>query len=108
MNWRKPLIYALLYAGGNGIPRYLGYMRKWERAAKEDLDVLVEDKLRALLYRAWSDIPYYRRILQQCGAVVNGNVDLTRFSEIPVLTKKIIKNESATLHGPKRLVMVFL
>ena len=102
MNWKKPVIYSLLYMTPHPIPRCLRYMRKWERASKADLDALVENKRCNLLYRAWLDVPYYRQILQQCGVVVDGNVDLSRFAEIPVLTRQIIKTQGAELESRQK------
>lgn len=84
------------------IPRCLQYMREWERVSKADLDSLVEKKRYNLLYRAWLDVPYYRQILQQCGAVVDGNVDLSRFAEIPVLTRQIVKMQGTELESRKK------
>jgi phenylacetate-CoA ligase len=52
-----------------------------------------QEKLLAdVLLHAWKYVPYYRKILADCGAVVDGAVNLGNFNRIPVLTKEIIRN----------------
>jgi phenylacetate-CoA ligase len=102
MNWRKPVIHSFLYITGSQIPKCLKYMCEYERASKADLDNIVEKKLRILLYNAWSNVPYYRRILQDCSVVIDGKVDFSRFTEIPVLTRQIIKTKGDTLHNNRK------
>ena len=93
LNWRKPLIFFLLYVSGSKIPRCLKQIKKYEYLNSEDLRELTNKKLEQLLIHAYENVPYYRRVLGQSGVIAEGRVKLERFSDIPVLTKEIIGQE---------------
>ncbi len=99
MNWRKPLIYSLLYASGSKIPENLKQIRKYEYAGRQELDEVRWRKLEKLLIHAYKNVPYYHRVLENCGAIGPGKVNLEKFSEIPVLTKGIIRKEGQNLYS---------
>lgn len=99
MNWRKPLIYSLLYASGSKIPENLRQIRKYEYAGREELDEMRQRKLEKLLIHAYENVPYYNRVLEQCGVIDAGKVNLEKFADIPVLTKEIIRKEGHNLYS---------
>ncbi len=99
MNWRKPLIYSLLHLSRNNIPRNLKEIYKYERLSRQEIDELANDKLSKLLLHAYENVPYYHNILSQCGVIDGGKVKLENFSNIPVLTKEIIKKEGKNLYS---------
>jgi len=100
MNWRKPIIYALLHASGNKIPRILSDIKRWEFGSKEQLDELTTVNLKNLLLHAYNNVPYYHKILEEAGVVNNkAQVKLEHFSRIPILTKDIIRREGKNLYS---------
>ena len=51
-----------------------------------------EEQLRRLILHSYRNVPYYTRIFKKIGIVNNDEVDLSKFNEIPILTKEIIRN----------------
>ncbi len=99
MNWRKPFVYFFLYAGGSRIPAYLKKIRAYEQLDSQQLDYLVEDKLRKLLWYAYNNVPYYNDELVKCGVISGNKVILEQFGNIPILTKDIIRTQGAKLYS---------
>ena len=56
-----------------------------------DLQEFRERHLRALLLHAYKRVPYYRRILGEVRLIQNGSVDLSKFDQIPLLTKDLLR-----------------
>lgn len=96
-NWRKPLIFGIFYLQRNPIPRELRRLREIEFKSSEYIFSLQQERLKNLLHHAWKNTDYYREVLEECGVVINGIVNLERFEEIPILTKDIIKKEGDRL-----------
>lgn len=99
MNWRKPLIYALLYLSGSKIPRYLREIVRQQHNSRQQNDELTERKLTKLLLHAYEKVPYYRQILSAHEVVADGRVRLENFSNLPLLTKDVIREEGGALHA---------
>ncbi len=99
MNWRKPVMFGLLYASGSRIPKNLREIAKYEYAGREELAKLGRTKLERLLFHAYNNVPYYRKVLDKCGLVKNEKVYLDRFCDVPILTKDIIRSEGSNLYS---------
>ena len=99
MNWRKPIVHCLLYASGSKIPQRLRSCQKYERMGRGELKQLIDNKLRDLLVYAYHNVPYYNEILKQAGAVDDEGIRLERFTDIPVLTKSIIRQQGENLYS---------
>lgn len=99
MNWRKPLINFLLYLSGSKIPENLKQIRKYEFAGRRELEEMRQNKLRKLLIHAYENVPYYHKILHECGVINDGKVILENFSKIPLLTKEIIRSQGNNLYS---------
>ena len=99
MNWRKPLIYSLLYTSGSRIPKYLKQIKKYEYLSGQQLKELTNNKLEKLLVHAYNNVPYYHKILKECNTVVDGKAKLENFSNIPLLTKVILRKEADKLYS---------
>jgi len=97
VNWRKPIVYGLLYLSRSKIPKYLKEIRRVEKLSKKEIKKYQEGKLRKLLLHSWKNVPYYTKILERSKVVVNGKVNLKNFNKIPILTKKIIRKEGKNL-----------
>ena len=100
-NWRKPLVLGMLYALRSPIPRELKLLRSIERKSPEEITQLQNQRLTVLLRHAWENTDYYRQILEDCGVVKDGRVDLDKFESIPFLTKDIIRREGKLLKAKK-------
>ena len=105
MNWRLPLIWTLLEAGGSRIPAVLRLLHQSEKLPVSLLYRRQRQFQERLLRHAYQYVPYYRRILQECGVITrSGEVALDRWSEIPILTKDLIRDHFEELQSsdPKR------
>jgi len=99
MNWRKPIIFFLLYISGSKIPRNLKIIEKVSRLSKKELKNYQDRKLSKILIHAYENVPYYSRVLKKCRVVVGGKVNLKNFNKIPILTKDIIRREGNNLYS---------
>ena len=98
VNWRKPVLRALLHLGSS-IPRRLGQIVHVDGLPRQELVQYQREKLARLLRHAFARVPYYRRVLGEARVVRAGRVDLERFGDVPPLTKEIIRREGAALHS---------
>lgn len=57
----------------------------------------LEENLRGLLLHAFHNVPYYNEIFRKLGIVVDNVVDLSKFGEIPILTKEIMRTHHQEL-----------
>lgn len=99
MNWRKPLIYSLLYVSRSKILYYLKQIRKYERLSREEIRELTNKRLEKLLLHAYNNVPYYHKTLKESHVIIDGQVRLENFSNIPVLTKQTIRKEGKNLYS---------
>ncbi len=97
INWRKPVVKGLLLLSGSKILKYLKLMLDLEYKDYEYLERYQREKLKRILMHAYKKVPYYHNALK--GIVRNGNVDLSRFSKIPILTKEIMRKEGKKLYS---------
>lgn len=91
-NLRRPALSLGLRILSPAAARELALLRAVERD-RAALASLHEQRLAALLAHAWSTTAYYREVLTEVGAVRDGVVDLSRFDDIPFLTRDIIRKE---------------
>jgi phenylacetate-CoA ligase len=99
INWRKPLIYSLLYLSGSKIPKRLKSIAFLDQLSLEKKLAYQKSKLEQLLIHAQHNVPYYHEVLRDTGVVVGGEVNLEKFSSIPILTKEIIRKEASNLYS---------
>jgi phenylacetate-CoA ligase len=95
-NWRAPVIWSAFRFRQPEVLRELDLIRSIEQSSAK-IQAVREERLERLLHHAWSQTEYYHDVLESCGAVRNGKVDLGRFDEIPFLTKSIIRAQSQRL-----------
>jgi phenylacetate-CoA ligase len=99
INWRKPVIFALLYLSGSKIPKYLKEIKKIDKFSLEEKEQYQKDKLEKTLLHAWKNVPYYHKVLSEANVVKDNKVYLENFSKIPILTKEIIRREGKNLYS---------
>jgi phenylacetate-CoA ligase len=56
-----------------------------------------QEKLNSLILHAYRNVPYYRQVIENLHLIQNDEVDLSRFKEIPILTKDIIRHHPSDL-----------
>jgi phenylacetate-CoA ligase len=104
INWRKPLIYVLLYLSGSKIPQNLKEIKSLENFSKKELKKYQEEKLKKLILHAYHNVPYYHKILKKVGVINNQEkVVLKNFNKIPILSKEIIRKEGENLYSKDHL-----
>jgi phenylacetate-CoA ligase len=91
-NWRRPLLVLGLRLSKPASDRELKLLRRIE-FSRVAMWSLHEQRLTALLRHAWATTDYYREILTEAGVVRDGVVDLAHFTDVPCLTKEIIRKE---------------
>jgi len=107
INWRKPVIFFLLYITGSKIPRNLKTIRRLAKSSREEINRYQHNKLKQLLIYAHNNVPYYSRILKESYVVRDNHVFMENFYKIPVLTKDIIRKEGSNLYSKKKLSGVY-
>ncbi len=95
-NWRSPVIRAAFRLQNPEILRELELMHSIERSPLK-LRTTQEERLEKLLQFAWSQTEYYHEVLEHCGVIRHGRVNLDRFTDIPFLTKDIIRAQGDRL-----------
>ena len=96
INWRAPVIEAAFRLQNPEILRELDLIHSIEWSPPR-LRATQEERLEKLLQFAWSQTEYYHEVLERCGAIRNGRVKLDRFTDIPFLTKDIIRAQGGRL-----------
>ncbi len=99
MNWRKPLIRSIFRSLRPGVLRELQLIKSIEKTSPAVIKDVQQKRLQRLLHHAWNTTEYYHDILERCGAVKAGIVNLDRFEDIPFLTKDIIRSEGSRLRA---------
>jgi len=90
MNWRKPIYSNILRIKGSTM-KYLAEYEKTQWYSSEQLEVYQREQLEKLLKHAANHVPYYRETMQEHGLIRNGNVLLDKFTDLPILTKDILR-----------------
>ncbi|NJL58323.1 MAG: phenylacetate--CoA ligase [Desulfobacteraceae bacterium] len=105
MNFRKlsaqKFFYSMLYRYWNvpALPEYAELMRH-DSWSEEQLRALQEQKLTELLRYACANIPYYRRVMEKSGIRAEDIEHKDALSVFPILTKKLIQENSDSLVSP--------
>lgn len=99
INWRKPIIFLLLYLSGSKIPRNLELIKKLDKLSVEEKKKYQEKKLKELLLHAYKNVPYYSKILKKSKVVIDNKIYLENFKNIPILTKDIIRKEGENMYS---------
>jgi phenylacetate-CoA ligase len=102
INWRKSIIYTLLYLSGSKIPRNLREIKKLENLSEKEIKKYQEEKLKKILFYAYKNVPYYKKVLGKVKVVKNGIVFLENFNKIPILTKSIIRKKGKNLYSKEK------
>jgi len=97
MNWRKPLLRIMLdlkdtlLGARSATTRCYDEILALESAGRKAIEACQQQRLEDLLLHSHLHVPYYRGVLEECGAVREGRVHMDRFTQIPFLTKDLIR-----------------
>jgi phenylacetate-CoA ligase len=58
---------------------------------EEDLERFIEKYLETLLMHAYHHVKYYKKVFEEISIFKNGEIVLSEFNSIPILTKSIIR-----------------
>ena len=86
MNWRKPVIYGVLYLRGSKIPTYLREIKMFESLNSSQLETIRKEKLTKLLLHCYDNVPYYTKVLRE-SRVIDENRQINRRVQFTVLKK---------------------
>jgi len=104
VSWRRPFIFAALAATRSEIPEALREISRRAISAPETTARRQRELLEELLRHAWRHVPYYRPILEEAGVVAKEEVRLDRLADLPLLDKRLIRENDQGLraHGRRR------
>src|SRR5262249_39788574 len=96
---RRPVLRSLIRFCKRDVVRELELIQSLERKSPAAVRAVQEERLARLLHHAWQHTDYYHEVLEGCGAVRNGRVNLARFEDIPFLTKDIVRQQQQRLRA---------
>ena len=102
MNWRKPIFKAIMHLAGYRVGAYLRFLESIEYLSSEKIQEVQDKALCRLLLHAYENVPYYNEILPDAAVIKNGQVDLSGFANIPILTKDIIRQQGQRMYSRDR------
>jgi len=77
-------------------------LRVSSKFSKEENEQLQLQKLNQLLNHAYTHIPYYKKLFQECNLFVDGIIELSSIKQLralPFLTKSIVRKEGENLYS---------
>ncbi len=98
-NWRRPVIHALVWLRKRDVIEQLRLVRALQWKSPEEIRDFQERRLEGVLRFAWRETAYYREVLGDCRVVVDGEVHLENFENLPFLTKDVIREQGARLRA---------
>lgn len=98
MNWRKHTITGLLALSGSKVIPHYKEILQWRQYNRETILSKQQVLLKDLLLYSYKHVPYYNTILPKAGVIDSKkNVCLENFSNIPPLSKDILRDHSDEL-----------
>ncbi len=98
MSFRYHLLKWASLISGNGIFKAYQETLSWDELTSQQISDKQERLLRQLLTHAFHRVPYYQTVLSESGVYDgNGEPDLSKFNQIPFLTKEIIRKNFNSL-----------
>lgn len=88
-SWR----YLFLTRVQSDVFHHYCFIRLLERTSRDDIQRIQRQQLKEVLLHAFNHVPYYRDILSRAHVCDGTLVDMEHFSDIPPLTKKIIRSQ---------------
>lgn len=93
-NWRQPILsFYDAHVTHNPIPGHVAFLSEFHGLPVERRRQVQADRLSGLLAHAARHVPYYRELLADTGVVRGEQVDLTRFQQVPPLTREGLRSD---------------
>lgn len=67
-------------------------LRKTQFLSDVEVQTLQMQRLERLLHHAYHNVPYYREVFETVGLFTKNSINIDKFSEIPFLTKEILRS----------------
>lgn len=96
---RKKILEQLFHLKGGKVMDYLRDQQETFLLPRKEILNIQEERLQELLLHAYKNVPYYRDLFDEMSLVKDDVFDLARFSEIPPLTKDVIRSEGVRMHS---------
>lgn len=94
INWRRPILkFYDTHITKNPVPGYIGLLSEFYTSPVEQRRKVQAEQLSKILLHASRNVPYYRELLLKQNIVRGDRVDLSRFSELPELSREILQSE---------------
>lgn len=69
----------------------------WDNLSRKKIRERQRELLKKILIHSYKNIPYYHKVFNKCGLFIKGGLSLSKFPNVPILTKDIIREESKDL-----------
>lgn len=99
MTWLRRCIIMAFFALRSDILKYKKQLKTFECSSRDVQKCINRQLLLELLTHASQQVPYYRDLFMRLGIFKDGIVDVDRFSEIPILTKDIIREQGERMYA---------
>ncbi len=72
---------------------YIGKQYKIIESIKKEKDLIVflDSHFKKLIYHSFENVPYYKKIFSKIEIIKDGKIDLSKFQEVPILTKELLR-----------------
>lgn len=87
---RKILWNIYMQKKGKAFSKYCA-LKRYNKLPQKEKQNIQEKRLKDILLHAYQNVPYYTRILSNSGVINGKEVNLEKFTKIPVLDKKTIR-----------------
>lgn len=77
-------------------------IKRYNRLPNIEKKAIQDERLKKLLIHSYNNVPYYTKTLREAGVVIDGEVLLENFNNIPILDKKTIRENFEDLTSAKR------
>ena len=101
MNWRKPITQLSFYATRPEVLKHKSNIKRIEAMSHSALRDHQENRLKQLLYHADRTVPYYHDILRETNVISNDEIQLTNFTDLPLLRKTQLREQNDRLRSAK-------
>ena len=98
-NLRAQFFLFLLRLEGSKIPKHLKTIENWQNLGSKELNQIQEEKLKKLLLYSYKHVPHYRKVFKKNKLIKNGEVDLSKFSQLPILDRKTLRQKKEKIHS---------
>jgi len=97
MSVRYNILKYLSLITGNSVYKNFREELSWDGLSLEEIEGKQGELLKKLLAHAYHKTVYYKEIFDDIGLISEGKVDLSKFTNVPILNKDILRNRFKSL-----------